>query len=199
MAKKIEGYIKLQVPAGDAKPAPPIGPALGQRGVNIMEFCKAFNAATQDLETAMPIPTIITVYADRSFTFVTKTPPATFLIKKAANLKSGSKEPGKVSAGTIARSKLAEIAQAKMADLNGVRGMFLQLARPIDFQAVDGLPVDLLFVLLSPLDAGADHLKALAGVSRMLRNDSIAERLRGAKNDEALYAMLVDAEARDAA
>ncbi len=88
---------------------------------------------------------------------------------------------------------------AKMADLNGVRGMFLQLARPIDFQAVDGLPVDLLFVLLSPLDAGADHLKALAGVSRMLRNDSIAERLRGAKNDEALYAMLVDAEARDAA
>ena len=88
---------------------------------------------------------------------------------------------------------------AKMADLNGVRGMFLQLARPIDFQAVDGLPVDLLFILLSPLDAGADHLKALAGVSRMLRNESIAERLRGAKNDEALYAMLVDAEARDAA
>ena len=118
MAKKIEAYIKLQVPAGSATPSPPIGPALGQRGVNIMEFCKAFNAATQDLETAMPIPTIITVYADRSFTFVTKTPPATFLIKKAANLKSGSKEPGKVSAGTIARSKLAEIAQAKMADLN---------------------------------------------------------------------------------
>ena len=118
MAKKIDGYIKLQVPAGAANPSPPIGPALGQRGVNIMEFCKAFNAATQDLETAMPIPTIITVYADRSFTFVTKTPPATFLIKKAANLKSGSKEPGKVSAGTIARSKLAEIAQAKMADLN---------------------------------------------------------------------------------
>ena len=118
MAKKIDGYIKLQVPAGAANPSPPIGPALGQRGVNIMEFCKAFNAATQELEKAMPIPTIITVYADRSFTFVTKTPPATFLIKKAANLKSGSKEPGKVSAGTIARSKLAEIAQAKMADLN---------------------------------------------------------------------------------
>ena len=118
MAKKIEGYIKLQVPAGSATPSPPIGPALGQRGVNIMEFCKAFNAATQELEKAMPIPTIITVYADRSFTFVTKTPPASFLIKKAANLKSGSKEPGKVSAGTIARSKLAEIAQAKMADLN---------------------------------------------------------------------------------
>ena len=118
MAKKIDGYIKLQVPAGDAKPAPPIGPALGQRGVNIMEFCKQFNAATQDLEKAMPIPTIITVYADRSFTFVTKTPPASFLIKKAANLKSGSKEPGKVSAGTILRSQLAEIAQTKFADLN---------------------------------------------------------------------------------
>ena len=118
MAKKIEGYIKLQVPAGAANPSPPIGPALGQRGVNIMEFCKAFNAATQDLEKSMPIPTIITVYADRSFTFVTKTPPASFLIKKAANLKSGSKEPGKVSAGTIKRSQLAEIAQTKMADLN---------------------------------------------------------------------------------
>ena len=118
MAKKISGYIKLQVPAGTANPSPPIGPALGQRGVNIMEFCKAFNAATQDLEKNMPIPTIITVYADRSFTFVTKTPPASFLIKKAANLKSGSKEPGKVSAGKIARSKLTEIAQMKMADLN---------------------------------------------------------------------------------
>ena len=118
MAKKIEGYIKLQVPAGAANPSPPIGPALGQRGVNIMEFCKAFNAATQDLEKSMPIPTIITVYADRSFTFTTKSPPASFLIKKAANLKSGSKEPGKVSAGTIARSKLSEIAEAKMKDLN---------------------------------------------------------------------------------
>jgi large subunit ribosomal protein L11 len=118
VAKKIEGYIKLQVPAGSATPSPPIGPALGQRGVNIMEFCKAFNAATQELEKSMPIPTIITVYADRSFTFVTKTPPASFLIKKAANLKSGSKEPGKISAGTIARSKLAEIAQTKFADLN---------------------------------------------------------------------------------
>ena len=118
MAKKIEGYIKLQVPAGSATPSPPIGPALGQRGVNIMEFCKAFNASTQELEKGMPIPTVITVYADRSFTFVTKTPPASFLIKKAANLKSGSKEPGKVSAGKIARSKLTEIAQVKMADLN---------------------------------------------------------------------------------
>jgi len=118
VAKKIEGYIKLQVPAGTANPSPPIGPALGQRGVNIMEFCKAFNASTQELEKGMPIPTIITVYADRSFTFVTKTPPASFLIKKAAGLKSGSKEPGKISAGKIKRSQLAEIAQTKMADLN---------------------------------------------------------------------------------
>jgi len=118
MAKKITGYIKLQVPAGAANPSPPIGPALGQRGVNIMEFCKAFNAATGDLEKSMPIPTIITVYADRSFSFVTKTPPATYLIKKAAGLKAGSKEPGKISAGTIARSKLAEIAEVKMKDLN---------------------------------------------------------------------------------
>ncbi len=118
MAKKIEGYIKLQVPAGAANPSPPIGPALGQRGVNIMEFCKAFNAATTDLEKGMPIPTIITVYADRSFTFITKTPPASFLIKKAAGLKSGSKEPGKVSGGSIKRSQLAEIAQTKFADLN---------------------------------------------------------------------------------
>jgi len=118
VAKKIEGYIKLQVAAGAANPSPPIGPALGQRGVNIMEFCKAFNAATQELEKGMPIPTVITVYSDRSFSFITKTPPASFLIKKAANLKSGSKEPGKVSAGTIKRSQLAEIAQTKMADLN---------------------------------------------------------------------------------
>ena len=118
MAKKIDGYIKLQVPAGTANPSPPIGPALGQRGVNIMEFCKAFNAATQDLEKQMPIPTIITVYADRSFSFVTKTPPASFLIKRAAKLKSGSKEPGKIKAGTIKRSQLAEIAETKMADLN---------------------------------------------------------------------------------
>ena len=118
MAKKVVGLIKLQVPAGKANPSPPIGPALGQRGVNIMEFCKAFNAQTQKMERGMPIPTVITVYADRSFTFITKTPPASFLIKKAANLKSGSKEPGKVSAGKIARSKLSEIAQMKMADLN---------------------------------------------------------------------------------
>ncbi|MEO7411367.1 MAG: 50S ribosomal protein L11 [Sphingomicrobium sp.] len=118
MAKKITGYIKLQVPAGAANPSPPIGPALGQRGVNIMEFCKAFNAATQEMEKAMPIPTVITVYADRSFSFTTKTPPASYLIKKAAKLKSGSKEPGKISAGNIKRSQLAEIAEMKMKDLN---------------------------------------------------------------------------------
>ncbi len=118
MAKKIEGYIKLQVAAGEAKPSPPIGPALGQRGVNIMEFCKQFNASSQEVEKSTPLPTIITVFSDRSFTFVTKTPPASYLIKKAANLKSGSKEPGKVSAGTIKRSALAEIAQTKFADLN---------------------------------------------------------------------------------
>jgi large subunit ribosomal protein L11 len=118
MAKKITGYIKLQVPAGTANPSPPIGPALGQRGVNIMEFCKAFNAATQDLEKSMPIPTIITVYADRSFSFETKTPPASFLLKKAARINSGSKEPGKVSAGRVTRDQLREIAQTKMKDLN---------------------------------------------------------------------------------
>ena len=118
MAKKIEGYIKLQVSAGEAKPSPPIGPALGQRGVNIMEFCKQFNAATQEVEKGVPLPTIITVYADRSFTFVTKTPPASYLIKKAAGLKAGSKEPGKLSAGTITRSQLTEIAKTKMVDLN---------------------------------------------------------------------------------
>ncbi len=118
MAKKITGYINLQVPAGAANPSPPIGPALGQRGVNIMEFCKAFNAATQDLEKTTPIPTRITVYADRSFSFETKTPPASYLIKKAAKIKSGSKEPGKESAGTIKRSQLAEIAETKMKDLN---------------------------------------------------------------------------------
>ena len=118
MAKKIEGYIKLQVPAGTANPSPPIGPALGQRGVNIMEFCKAFNASTQEMEKGMPIPTVITVYADRSFTFETKTPPASFLIKKAIGLKSGSKEPGKASAGKIKRSQLRDIAETKMKDLN---------------------------------------------------------------------------------
>jgi large subunit ribosomal protein L11 len=118
MAKKITGYIKLQVPAGAANPSPPIGPALGQRGVNIMEFCKAFNAATTELEKGMPIPTVITVFADRSFAFETKTPPATFLLKKAAGLKSGAKEPGKQTAGKVTRAQLREIAEMKMKDLN---------------------------------------------------------------------------------
>jgi len=111
MAKKITGYIKLQVKAGSATPSPPIGPALGQRGVNIMEFCKAFNAQTQDMEKGMPIPTVITVYADRSFSFITKTPPASFLLKKAAKINSGSKTPGKATAGKITRAQLAEIAK----------------------------------------------------------------------------------------
>ena len=118
MAKKITGYIKLQVPAGSANPSPPIGPALGQRGVNIMEFCKSFNAATTELEKGMPIPTIITVYADRSFSFETKTPPATFLLKKAAKINSGAKEPGKQVAGRVTRAQLREIAEVKMKDLN---------------------------------------------------------------------------------
>ena len=118
MAKKITGYIKLQVPAGAANPSPPIGPALGQRGVNIMEFCKAFNSATQDVEKSMPIPTVITVYADRSFSFTTKSPPASFLLKKAAKLKSGSKEPGKSTIGRVTRAQLREIAEMKMKDLN---------------------------------------------------------------------------------
>ena len=117
MAKKIQGYVKLQIPAAKATPAPPVGPALGQQGVNIMAFCKEFNERTQK-SAGLIIPVVITVYADRSFSFVTKTPPATFLIKKAAKLKSGSKEPGKIKAGTIKRSQLAEIAETKMKDLN---------------------------------------------------------------------------------
>jgi len=118
MAKKITGYVKLQVPAGSATPSPPIGPALGQRGLNIMEFCKAFNAATQEQEKGSPIPVVITAYADKSFTFEMKTPPVTYFIKKAVNLKSGSKNPGKESAGTISRDQLREIAEKKMKDLN---------------------------------------------------------------------------------
>ncbi len=118
MAKKIVGYVKLQVPAGSATPSPPIGPALGQRGLNIMEFCKAFNAATQELEKGSPIPVVITAYADKSFTFEMKQPPVTYFIKKAINLKSGSKLPGKESAGTITTAQLREIAAKKMKDLN---------------------------------------------------------------------------------
>jgi large subunit ribosomal protein L11 len=118
MAKKIDSYINLQVPSASATPSPPIGPALGQRGVNIMEFCKAFNAVTADMEKGTPIPTKITVFSDKSFTFITKTPPASFLIKKVLGLKSGSKEPGKISAGKITRQQLEEVATIKMADLN---------------------------------------------------------------------------------
>jgi large subunit ribosomal protein L11 len=116
--KKIEGYIKLQVPAGQANPSPPIGPALGQRGVNIPEFCKQFNAATQKLEPGSPIPTVITVYADRSFTFDMRTPPASYLLKKAAKVDKGSKEPGRASSGTVTQAQLREIAEIKMKDLN---------------------------------------------------------------------------------
>ena len=119
MAKKIEGYIKLQVPAGAANPSPPIGPALGQRGVNIMAFCKEFNAETQNLEKGMPIPVVITVYADRSFTFVTKTPPASFFLKKAANVNKGSTTPGRgASAGFVTMAQVREIAQTKLKDMN---------------------------------------------------------------------------------
>lgn len=118
MAKKIQGYIKLQVPAGSANPSPPIGPALGQQGLNIMEFCKAFNAKTQDLEKGMPIPVVITAYSDRSFTFVTKTPPVSFFLKKAAEIKSGSKTPGTSIIGKVTMTQVREIAEKKMVDLN---------------------------------------------------------------------------------
>ena len=118
MAKKVAGTMKLQVPAGQANPSPPVGPALGQRGINIMEFCKAFNAKTQEMEPGSPCPTIITYYQDKSFTFDIKTPPASFFLKKAAKLTSGSKLPGRESAGEVTHAQLREIAEAKMADLN---------------------------------------------------------------------------------
>jgi large subunit ribosomal protein L11 len=118
MAKKVAGQIKLQVPAGSANPSPPIGPALGQRGVNIMEFCKAFNAATQEMEKGMPIPVVITYYQDKSFTFAMKKPPVSYFLKKEAKIKSGSKTPGKASAGSISRDQIRVIAEAKMKDLN---------------------------------------------------------------------------------
>jgi large subunit ribosomal protein L11 len=118
MAKKIEAYIKLQVPAGGANPSPPVGPALGQHGLNIMEFCKAFNAQTQNMENGLPIPVVITVFNDKSFTFITKTPPASILLKKAAGLKSGSSRPNTEKVGTVTRAQLEEIANTKMPDLN---------------------------------------------------------------------------------
>jgi large subunit ribosomal protein L11 len=118
MAKKVEALIKLQVPAGEANPSPPVGPALGQHGVNIMEFCKAFNAATQETERGMPIPVIITVYSDKSFTYIRKTPPASVLLKKAAGLKKGSAVPHLDKVGKVSRAQLEEIATLKMVDLN---------------------------------------------------------------------------------
>ncbi len=118
MAKKVESYIKLQIKAGQANPSPPVGPALGQHGVNIMEFCKSFNAATQTMEPGLPVPVVITVYTDRSFTFITKTPPAAVLLLKAAGLKKGSGEPNTKKVGKVNRAQLEEIAQTKMADLN---------------------------------------------------------------------------------
>jgi len=118
MAKKVAGFLKLQVPAGSATPSPPIGPALGQRGLNIMEFCKAFNAASQEMEKGMPVPTIITIYTDKSFTFKTKTPPASYYLKKAAKLQKGGGAPGREVAGSVSMAQCREIAEAKMKDLN---------------------------------------------------------------------------------
>ena len=142
MAKKIAGQLKLQVPAGAANPSPPIGPALGQRGINIMEFCKAFNAASQDMEKGSPIPCVITYYQDKSFTFAMKTPPVSYFLKKAAKLKSGSKAPGRESAGTVKRAQVREIAEAKMKDLNAadIEGAMLQVegsARSMGLKVVD--------------------------------------------------------------
>ncbi len=118
MAKKVDALIKLQVPAGGANPSPPVGPALGQHGVNIMEFCKAFNAATQEMEKGLPVPVVITVYSDKSFTYIMKTPPASILLKKAAGIQKGSGVPHTDKVGKVTRAQLEEIAQAKMADLN---------------------------------------------------------------------------------
>ena len=142
MAKKISGYIKLQVPAGQANPSPPIGPALGQQGVNIMEFCKAFNAHTQGQEQGVPIPTVITVYADRSFSFETKTPPASFFIKRAAKLNKGSQAPGRDMVGVVRMAQLREIAEMKMVDLNAndidaAARMLAGTARSIGIQVME--------------------------------------------------------------
>lgn len=142
MAKKVLGYIKLQVPAGKANPSPPIGPALGQRGLNIMEFCKAFNASTQGMEPGMPIPTIITAYADRSFTFITKTPPASYFLKKAAKLPKGGQNPGRDVAGKVTKDQCREIAEAKMKDLNAhdldaATTMIMGSARSMGFEVTE--------------------------------------------------------------
>ena len=142
MAKKIVGYIKLQVPAGAANPSPPIGPALGQAGLNIMEFCKTFNAQTQGLEQGMPIPVVITVYGDRTFSFVTKTPPASFLLKKAAGIPKGSADTARQRIGQVSREQVREIAEMKMADLNakdldGAMKMIMGSARSMGLEVVD--------------------------------------------------------------
>ena len=143
MAKKILGYIKLQVPAGSATPSPPIGPALGQRGVNIMGFCKEFNARTEKEAKGTPLPTVITVYQDKSFTFVTKTPPATFFLKQAAGIKSGAKLVGREIAGKVTQAQVREIAEAKMKDLNAndidaAMRIIEGSARAIGIQVVEG-------------------------------------------------------------
>jgi len=142
MAKKVVGFIKLQVPAGKANPSPPIGPALGQRGLNIMEFCKAFNAQTQKLEPGMPIPVVITAYADRSFTFITKTPPNSYFLMKAAGIEKGSQAPGKGSVGKVTMKQIREIAQQKMTDLNakdieGACNMIIGSARSMGLEVVE--------------------------------------------------------------
>jgi len=142
MAKKIVGFIKLQVPAGKANPSPPIGPALGQRGLNIMEFCKAFNAQTQKLEPGMPIPVVITAYADRSFTFVTKTPPNSYFLMKAAGLAKGALAPGKATVGKVTMKQVREIAEQKMVDLNakdidGACNMIIGSARSMGLEVVE--------------------------------------------------------------
>ena len=142
MAKKITGYVKLQVPAGAANPSPPIGPALGQRGLNIMEFCKAFNAKTAQMEKGTPIPVIITAYQDRSFTFEMKQPPVSYFLKKAAKIDKGSQTPGKGSAGTITMKQIREIAEKKMPDLNakdveGAMAMIAGSARSMGLQVVE--------------------------------------------------------------
>ena len=143
MAKKIVGFIKLQVPAGKANPSPPIGPALGQRGLNIMEFCKAFNAQTQGLEPGMPSPVVITAYADRTFTFVTKTPPVTYFLKKAAGIQKGTTTPGKGAAvGKVTMAQIHEIAEKKMVDLNAndveaASAMLVGSARSMGIQVVE--------------------------------------------------------------
>ena len=143
MAKKIDGYIKLNIPAGGASPSPPVGPALGQRGVNIMEFCKAFNAATDSLEKNMPIPVVITVYQDKSFTFTTKTAPVSFFLKKAAGLPKGGQEPGRAVAGQVTMAQVREIADQKMGDMNavdveGAMQMVMGSARAMGLDVVEG-------------------------------------------------------------